>query len=64
MQRGVLNCLEKVKQPKRGLNGMSFGPPIRMWRGFLLLFGKVETPCLSFFFIVKIESPVDVLSFS
>ena len=64
MQRGVLNYLEKVKQPKRCLNGISFGPPIRMWRGFLLLFGKVETPCLSFFFVVKIESPVDVLSFS
>ena len=42
MQRSVLNCLEKVKQPKRGLNGISFGSPIRMWRGFLLLFGKLE----------------------
>ena len=42
MRRGVLNCLEKVKQPKKGLNGMSFGSPIRMWRGFLLLFGKLE----------------------
>ena len=64
MQRGVLNCLEKFKRPKRDLNGMSFGPPIRIWRGFLLLFGKVETPFLSFFFVVKIESPITVLRFS
>ena len=55
MQRGVLNCLKKVKQPKRGLNGMSLVPQVECGEGFCCYLEKLKRLVCLFPLLLKLN---------